>query len=200
MLISISNIKGGVGKTTTAVNLAAAFSLKGLRVLLYDMDMQKACRFFFETKKISKNLFSTEYNNLFIYENQKIDKSLLNDYDIVIFDTPAGLNKKIKTAINLSDITIVPTIPSLLAIRTYNDLIDKGYKNIRLLLNGVEKKEEHKKIVSLILNLPKDQYFKTYIPKSKELENLPFYQKNIFRLNPTSLASKAYKKLLNELV
>jgi cellulose biosynthesis protein BcsQ len=200
MLISISNIKGGVGKTTTAVNLAAVFSLKGLKVLLYDMDIQKACKFFFETEKISKNLFSTEYNNLFIYENQKIDRKILKDYDIVIFDTPAGLNKKIKTAITLSDITIVPTIPSLLAIRTYNELVDNGYKNIRLLLNAVEKKEEHRKIVSLILNLPRNQYFKTYIPKSSELENMPFYQKNIFRINPNSLASKAYKKLTNELI
>ncbi len=200
MLISISNIKGGVGKTTTAVNLATAAALEGLKVLLWDMDIQKACKFFFEPQKISKNLYATEYSDLKIYEDNRFDKNITDEYDIVIIDTPAGFNKKIKNAIKSSDLVIVPTTPSLLAMRTYNDLVEKGYENLRLLLNGVEKKESHKKVVGLILNLPKNQYFKTYIPKSEELENMAFFQKNIFKINPSSLSAKAYKKLLHEII
>lgn len=49
-VIALYNIKGGVGKTASAVNLAYLASLDGSRTLLWDLDPQGAASFYFKIK------------------------------------------------------------------------------------------------------------------------------------------------------
>lgn len=49
-VISLYNIKGGVGKTSTCVNLAFACAKSGMRTLLWDLDSQGASSFYFRIK------------------------------------------------------------------------------------------------------------------------------------------------------
>lgn len=53
--IALYNIKGGVGKTTTSVNLACLLAKQGLTVLIWDLDPQGGCSYFFKQENRNDN-------------------------------------------------------------------------------------------------------------------------------------------------
>ncbi len=100
MEIAVANLKGGVGKTTTAIYLAEVTARKFGRCGLVDLDSQKSARRWFEAAAGQLTLE-------FLDNGGRGGGS-------VIYDTPPGDASVVELAMTRSDVVIVPARPSIL--------------------------------------------------------------------------------------
>jgi len=107
-ILVVLNGKGGVGKTTTAVNLAAALS-ETKRVLLVDADPQGSATWWIERgEKGVKFDLAKETDARLLGKLQ-----YAGNYEVVVVDTPPALGSDALAAVvPLADYVILPTPPA----------------------------------------------------------------------------------------
>jgi len=119
-VVSFLNSKGGAGKTTLSVHVARALEKRGKRVLLIDSDPQASARDWAEANE--GKFFSVVGIDRPVLEVEV--KRLSVDYDWIIIDGAAKLEKMMLSALKASDLVIVPTKPSPLDVWAVSNLIE----------------------------------------------------------------------------
>lgn len=242
-VLATYNIKGGVGKTASAVNLAHVAAARGDRVLVWDMDPQGAATFYFRIKPKVKGGgrgivrgsvdlgdaikatdfagldlvpadFSYRHLDLWLDESKKplarIRRALRevsDEYDTVILDCPPSISLTSEGVFRAADALLVPTIPTTLSVRTYEQLdrfVDDNPAMVRDLriLGFFSMVDRHRRLHRRAMNDLRSAHpelLDATIPTSSDIERMGIERKPVGAFATGSRSAKAYEALWTEI-
>jgi chromosome partitioning protein len=119
MVISLINQKGGVGKTTTAINIASALSAKKLNVMMVDADPQGSVM---QWQSAGAN---REFDVVHLPASDLRSQIEIHRraFDHVVIDSPPALSQASQEIAAASDLAIIPIAPSSLDIWSSRETI-----------------------------------------------------------------------------
>jgi chromosome partitioning protein len=120
MVISLVNQKGGVGKTTVAINLASGLALRGLSVLLVDSDPQGSVlqwysiqnQEFLEVERLAQRFDSAGF------------RKRTSKRDYVVIDAPPAISNITIGVLDATDLVLIPVGPSALDLWSSKRILD----------------------------------------------------------------------------
>jgi cellulose biosynthesis protein BcsQ len=243
-ILASYSIKGGVGKTTTAVNLAYLAARAGHRTLLWDLDPQGAATYLFRIKPKVKGgaarvvekrkplvaaLRGSDIDGLDLlpsdvtYRNLDLDlarvgssaskatrtlatvlRDVRDDYDVAILDTQPGMSLVSENVVHAADLVVVPLIPTVLALRTFDQLetflADGPARTPRLLAFFTQvdrRKTLHRETVDTLPD-QRGQLSRTVVPALSVVERMSVQRAPLPVFAPRSVATRAYRDLWAE--
>jgi len=249
-IIAVVNQKGGVGKTTTTINLAAALGGAGYRTLIIDLDPQGNAStglgidadqreitiydVLLDEAEVKEAIVKTEFDNLDVIptttdlssadmelvSNEK-RSFLLHDclrslemerlgYDIILIDCPPSLSLLTVNALISAHSLLIPLQSEFFALEglsqlmlTVRDIRETANPSLRIegvLLTMFDKRNNLSlQVEQDARETLKDVVFRTMIPRNVRLSEAPSFAMPIREYDPTSLGSKAYESLAQEM-
>ena len=148
-VITISQQKGGTGKTTLAVHLAMAFiKYHNLKVAIIDTDPQGSLGKWFmirSEKKVSNE--NLTFKTASLWGAQYESKTLKNDHDIVIIDTPPKIESDARPSIEAADLVLIPMAASHVDFWATGAIVEIAKKANKKILAQINRSSQRSKLI-----------------------------------------------------
>ena len=124
MVIAITNLKGGVGKTTIATNLAVCLAYQGYDVCIVDTDLGQQSSMEWSGNR-SEDMKAIPVFGVNIKQLNKEVEELKKRYSIVVIDGTPHLSELADRTILASDILLIPLTPSVYDFRGFEGFLQR---------------------------------------------------------------------------
>ncbi|MDQ7876587.1 ParA family protein [Microbacterium sp. QXD-8] len=169
-IVAVANQKGGVGKTTVTMQVAAELSRRH-RVLVVDVDRQQSTVWWAEnaSDRMPFDFAGSQHPNMLSRLRE-----LRADYELVLVDTPGSLEDTavLETVLDAADYALVPVTPEPLAVeptlRTLSRLIEPRQLRHGVVLNRIDPRvpnqlETWQRLLDSDLGVPRlESYLRQY--------------------------------------
>jgi chromosome partitioning protein len=205
MIIGILNQKGGVGKTTLAVNLAAAMQRQGGRVLLIDADPQGSALDWAAAREEPPLFAVVGLPRSTVHKEIAV---IGEGYDHIVIDGPPRVTDLARSAIMASDLVLIPVQPSPYDIWAADEVV-KLIAEARVYKENIKSVfVVNRKIANTAIGRDVGEALAAYpvpVLKASVTQRVVFAEavaqgKSIFEIDQEGLAAKEVQAVLDELM